>query len=412
VLSRTSGVQLHPTSLPSGTLGRDAYKFVDWLEAAGQTWWQMLPLGPPDRYGSPYKSASAFAGSPQLLEKPNAPVSKSEELDFVEAQGFWASDWKKFGPRGAVADQVRFQREWTALRSYANDRGVRLMGDIAIYVAPGSADHRAHPDLFQDGFVAGVPPDAYSDTGQLWGNPLYDWPSLRRRRYGWWTERLRRTFEMFDLARIDHFRGFVAYWAVPEADSDARAGSWKRGPGRALFEHAASALDLPVDGLPLLAEDLGVITPPVDRLRQSLDLPGMRVLQFGFDPSDPRGPHRPENLVEDVAVYTATHDSDTAIGWYESLPAERRAEVDMELSRRGIGERAIQWALIRLAWESPARMAMTQAQDVLGLGSEGRMNVPGTKGGSWKWRAEAGAFKPVMAKQLRAITEAAGRLLS
>jgi 4-alpha-glucanotransferase len=344
-----------------------------------------------------------------LLDKPTAPVSKDEELDFLEAQGFWAHDWKRFGPRGAIADQVRFQREWTALREYANERDVRLMGDIAIYVAPGSADHRAHPELFQSGLVAGVPPDAYSDTGQLWGNPLYDWPALRSRRYGWWTERLRRTFEMFDLARIDHFRAFVAYWAVPEGDSDARNGSWKRGPGRALFEHAATSLGLPVDGLPLLAEYLGVITPPVDRLRQSLDLPGMRVLQFGFDPSDPHGPHRPENLVEDVAVYTATHDSDTVIGWYESLPAERRYEVDGVLSSRGIDERAIQWAMIRLAWQSPGRIAMTQAQDVLGLGSEGRMNMPGTKGGSWRWQAEKNAFRPVLAKQLRAITDPAGR---
>jgi 4-alpha-glucanotransferase len=401
--TRTSGVQLHPTSLPSGTLGRDAYAFVDWLAEAGQTWWQMLPLGPPDRYGSPYKSASAFAASPLLLGAPGARVSQSEVLDFVERQGAWARDWDALGPRDALIDQVRFEREWTELRSYCADRGVRLMGDIAIYVAPGSVDQRAHPELFQDGLQAGVPPDAFTDLGQLWGNPLYDWPALQRRGYRWWVDRFRRTFELFDLARIDHFRGFVAYWAVPADASDARGGTWKRGPGRAVFDAAQRELG----DLPLLAEDLGVITPAVTRLRQSLGLPGMRVLQWGFDPDDPRGPHRPENHTEDSVVYTGTHDSDTVRGWYESLPSDQRAAVD-----EALGDRSAEpwWGLIELAWSSPARMAMCQAQDVLGLGSEARMNMPGTKGGSWKWRLDDGALTSDMAKRLRSLTEAAGRL--
>ena len=321
---RTSGVQLHPTSLPNGTLGPDAFAFVDWLAEAGQTWWQMLPLGPPDRYGSPYKSASAFAASPELLFAPGARVSQSEVIDFVDRQGWWAEEWGRLGPRDALIDQVRFEREWTELRTYCADRGVRLMGDIAIYVAPGSVDQRAHPELFQDGLVAGVPPDAFTDLGQLWGNPLYDWPALQRRGYRWWVERFRRTFELFDLARIDHFRGFVAYWAVPADDDDARGGTWKRGPGRAVFDAALKELG----ELPLVAEDLGVITPAVTRLRQSLGLPGMRVLQFGFDPSDPRGPHRPENHTEDSVVYTGTHDSDTIRGWYDSLPGDQRAAVE------------------------------------------------------------------------------------
>src|SRR3954468_11424884 len=199
-LPRSSGVQLHPTSLPGGRLGKDAYAFVDWLAAAGQSWWQMLPLGPPDRYGSPYKAKSAFAAWPGLLAEPRAKVSREAELDFRERNAFWIEDWARAG--GAVADQVRFDREWSELRRYALDRGVRLIGDVPIYVAPGSADHRAHPALFRDDAVAGVPPDAYTDKGQLWGNPLYRWPALQQRGYRWWTERFRRVFDLYDLARI------------------------------------------------------------------------------------------------------------------------------------------------------------------------------------------------------------------
>ena len=283
-------MQLHPTSLPGGRLGRPAFAWVDWLAEAGQQWWQMLPLGPPDRHRSPYKAASAFAAWPGLLGEPAAPVTKAEELDFRERERAWIEDWARFGPRGAIADQVRFDREWAALRAYAADRGVKIIGDVPIYVAPGSADHRAHPELFQDGAVAGTPPDAYTDKGQLWGNPLYDWPAMQRRGYRWWTARLERTFELFDLARIDHFRGFVAYWAVPKGARHALSGSWKRGPGRAVFDAAARALDRE---LPLIAEDLGVITPAVERLRDGLGYPGMVIVQFGFNPRRPAQPPRP-----------------------------------------------------------------------------------------------------------------------
>ena len=258
---RSAGVQLHPTSLPAGRLGDDALRFVDWLADAGQSWWQMLPLGPPDRARSPYKAASAFAAWRGLLADPAAPVCDDDIEAFRAAESFWIADWEAVaGGRRAVADQVRFAREWGALRAYAAERGVRLIGDVPIYVAPGSADHRAHPELFVGGEVAGVPPDALSETGQLWGNPLYDWPALQRRDYRWWTERLRRTFAMFDVTRIDHFRGFVAYWAVPADASDARGGRWRRGPGRAVFDAAARSLG----ELPVIAEDLGVITEPVD----------------------------------------------------------------------------------------------------------------------------------------------------
>jgi 4-alpha-glucanotransferase len=345
-LPRSSGVQLHPTSLPSGRLGREAHRFVDWLADAGQSWWQMLPLGPPDRHGSPYKSASAFAAWPGLLAQPRAPVPRDAELDFRERNAYWIGDW-----RGSVADQVRFDREWAALRAHAEERGVKLIGDVPIYVAPGSADHRAHPEIFRDDAVAGTPPDAYTDKGQLWGNPLYDWPALRRRGYRWWTERFRRTFELYDVARIDHFRGFVSYWEVPKGARHALSGRWHRGPGRAPFDAARETLG----DLPLIAEDLGVITAAVTSLRKSLGLPGMAVLQFGFSSGDPHNVHHPANHAEDVVVYTGTHDNDTVRGWYDSLPGDVRAEVDAEIDRCGVRERAAHWSLIRLAFASPAR---------------------------------------------------------
>src|SRR5580765_4105358 len=204
-LPRSSGVLLHPTSLPNGVLDREAYRFVDWLAAAGQSWWQLLPLGPPDDYGSPYRSASAFAAWSGLLANPRARVTRAERDAFRERNEGWALDWEWFAGDDALDDQVRFEREWTALRTYARERGVSLIGDVPIYVAPGSADHLAHPELFQEGEVAGVPPDAFTAAGQLWGNPLYDWAAHRREGYVWWTERFRRTFELFDVVRIDHF---------------------------------------------------------------------------------------------------------------------------------------------------------------------------------------------------------------
>jgi 4-alpha-glucanotransferase len=404
-LPRSSGVQLHLTSLPGGRLGDDAYRFVDWLHEAGQTWWQMLPLGPPDRAGSPYKAKSAFASWRGLLADPGAPVSASEEADFRERETYWIDAWAAVaGGRRAVLDQVRFDREWSALRAYAASAGVRLIGDVPIYVAPGGADERAWPELFQDGAQAGVPPDAYTDKGQLWGNPLYDWPRLQRDRYRWWVQRLRRTFALFDLARIDHFRGFVAYWSVPAGARDARAGRWRRGPGRAVFDAAAAELG----SLPIIAEDLGVITPAVERLRDDLGLPGMLVPQFGFDPEDPEGPHRMEHHRARAIVYASTHDSDTVRGWYECLPDIQRVEVDAATARYHDPEPW--WRFLRLAASSPAEVSMVQAQDVLGLGSEARMNVPGRATGSWRWRMERDALTREHARRLRAMTEEAGRL--
>jgi 4-alpha-glucanotransferase len=408
-IPRSSGVQLHLTSLPGGRLGPEAYSFVDWLQAAGQSWWQTLPLGPPDEYRSPYKSASAFAAWNGFLAEPDAEVTAEEEAAFRERHGFWVADWEAYAGEGAVADQVRFDREWGALRAYAQERGVHLIGDVPIYVAPDGADHRAHPELFREGVVSGAPPDAYSEKGQLWANPVYDWPAVRRRRYRWWTERFGRTFDLFDLARIDHFRGFVSYWAVPEDAPDASHGTWARGPGKAVFDAAARDLGYEAGGLPLIAEDLGVITPAVERLRDGLELPGMVVLQFAFDPEDPDGPHWPKNHHEHQVLYTGTHDNDTLRGWWESIPQAHRDNADEAIDAAGAREDEPWWSLVHLAQTSPAALCMVQVQDLLGLGAEARMNVPGESGSSWRFALEPGQLTAEHAERLRVMTREAGR---
>jgi 4-alpha-glucanotransferase len=411
ITTRNSGILLHITSLPGATLGREARRFVDWLAEAGQSWWQVLPVSPPDRHRSPYKAASAFAGWPGLLSAPRARVTAGEAAAFREREAYWIEDWVRLA-RGRrdelLADQVRFDREWRALREYAAARGVRVMGDVAIYVAPGSVDHRAHPALFNDALVAGVPPDAFSSLGQRWGNPVYDWPAIRRDGYRWWIERLRRNAALFDAVRLDHFRGFVSYWGVPADAPDARSGRWIRGPGRGLFDAVGAELG---SGLPLVAEDLGVITPAVEALRDELDLPGMLVLQFGFGPGAERAsPHAPANHLERRVVYTGTHDHDTAAGWYAGVDESERRRFDDACAQRGIDDPEPWWRMVRLCLDSHAGLAIVQAQDILGLGSEARMNVPGRERGNWRWQLPARALTPGLAARLRDATEAAGRL--
>ena len=396
-LSRSSGILLHPTSLPDGRLGEHAYAFVDWLAAAGQSWWQVLPLGPPDEFGSPYKSASAFAGWSGLLADPEAEVEPEELEAFVAREAYWIEDWATFAGGDAIADQVRFAREWSALRTYAAERGVRLIGDLPIDVAPGSADHVSHPQLFLTDVVAGVPPDAFTKDGQLWGNPLFDWPALRAQGFRWWIERFRRTFDLVDLTRADHFRAFVAYWAVPTDAATARFGRWRPGPGRKFFDAVRAELG----DLPLIAEDLGVITEAVERLRDELGLPGMHVVQWAFSGAA-SSPHRLENHRENGAVYTGTHDNDTAAGWWSSLSAAERAATGLDPAEPA-------WSLIELAYSSVAALAIVPMQDVLGLGSDARMNTPGVGTGNWTGRLEPGAAGDELAARLREAAEAAGR---
>ncbi|MGE5273139.1 MAG: 4-alpha-glucanotransferase [Verrucomicrobiota bacterium] len=397
-IERSSGVLLHVSSLPGGRLGPEAYRFVDWLVDAGQSWWALLPLSPPDSTGSPYASPSAFAAHPGFLERPTATVTADELEAFVARQRYWIADWAAFAGRGAIADQVRFEREWSSLHRYAAEGGVRLFGDVPIYVAQRGADVASHTELFQTGFVAAAPPDSLSALGQRWGNPLYDWHAMREQGYRWWIERFRRTFEFFDVVRIDHFRGFVAYWAVPEHHATAEHGRFRRGPGADLFRAAERELG----PLPLVAEDLGVITPPVERLREELGIPGMVVMQFGYD-GPPTNPHRLENHVRRSVVYVATHDCDTAVGWWRTLPGRIR-------QASGLPGTEPNWELIGAALSSRAELAIIQAQDVLGLGSEARMNMPGTTDGNWSWRLRRGQLTKALAARLREATAACGRL--
>jgi 4-alpha-glucanotransferase len=396
-LRRSSGILLHPTSLPSGKLDREAYRFVDWLAAAGQSWWQVLPLGPPDEQGSPYRSPSAFAASPELLARPEARVTATEVEDFVARHPYWTGVWAGFAGEDAIADQVRFEREWRALRSYAAGRGVRLIGDLPIYVSDAGADLAGSPELFERGEVAGAPPDALNASGQRWGNPLYDWPVHRATGYRWWRERFRRTFELVDLSRIDHFRGFVSYWAIPARNTTAKQGHWRPGPGAELFR----AVERELGDLPLIAEDLGHITPPVYRLRDELGLPGMVVLLWAFR-SGRHNPHRVENHRRNSVVYTSTHDTDTAVGWFSRLARRQRAATGLDPAEPS-------WGLIELAYGSPAELAIVPAQDVLGLGSEARMNRPGVTEGNWRWRLERGTLTSALARRLRRLAEQHGR---
>jgi 4-alpha-glucanotransferase len=421
-LPRSSGIFLHPTSLPEGRLGDDAYRFVDWLEAAGQSWWQVLPLGPPDEFGSPYRTTSAFAGSPGLLAEPKASVTQEEIEAFVARHPYWIGEWARFaGPGagsptrnesggeirdhacrpdfapGAIADQVRFEREWNALRSYARERGVRLIGDVPIYVSDVGTDVEAWPELFAKGEVAGAPPDALSSNGQHWGNPLYEWPAHRATGYRWWVERFNRALELVDVSRIDHFRGFVSYWAIPESHKTARRGTWKRGPGADLFHAIEDALG----DLPVIAEDLGVITPAVRRLRDELGLPGMAVLLWAFGRARDN-PHALRNHRENQVVYTSTHDTDTVVGWFASLKKREREAT-------GLDPREPHWGMIELALGSRAALAIFPAQDVLGLGSEARMNRPGEVEGNWSWRLRRGQLTDAHASRLRERVEATSR---
>lgn len=396
--ARAGGVLLHVSSLPDGRIGPSAYAFVDWLEEAGQSWWQLLPLGPRDAVGSPFNSSSAFAAGSEFLGEPAAPVSGAEVAAFCAAHSYWACDWERFAGRSALEDQVRFEREWRALRAYARGRGVALIGDLPFSLASGGAEARSHPELFLGGLRAGAPPDPLAPGGQLWGSLLHDWPAIRRRGYRFFVERIRRGLELADWLRVDHFRGYVAAWAVPEAAPDASYGRWRRGPGGAPFR----AVSASIGSLPLIAEDLGVITKPVERLRESLGLPGSAVLQFGFA-GGPRNPHRPGAIDENMVVYTGTHDLDTTLGWWRGLSQAERV-------RTGLDPTQPHWSLIELAYASRARLAIIPAQDLLGLGSEARMNVPGTTEGNWRWRLEAGALTSALASRLRALSAATGRL--
>jgi len=489
--ARASGILLHPTSLPgpgTGDLGEQAFRFVDWLEYAEQSLWQLLPLVAVNEGGSPYNALSAFAGNPLLVspaelvihgllaEEDAAPPEEldGDELDFPAVlrwkddvlraaqrvlredeelradfaayraeEAAWLDDYALFralrdahggvpwtewpaplrgrepnaleeARHALVAEierhayaQYLFDLQWSAVRGYANEHGIRIVGDLPIFVAHDSADVWAHPELFtldesgQPTVVSGVPPDYFSATGQRWGNPLYRWDVLKQAGYRWWIDRFRRTLEMVDVVRIDHFRGFESYWEVPGDADTAIQGRWMPGPGRDLFDAVRAELG----ELPVIAEDLGIITSEVERLRDDLGLPGMRVLQFAFGGDDPANPHLPGNYVHNTVAYTGTHDNDTCLGWYADADTDSRRQVQALTG----GEGEMSWRMVKAVLRSDAGWAVVPLQDVLGLGGQARMNTPGVAEGNWSWRLRAGTLTPELARRLAALVRSTGR---
>jgi 4-alpha-glucanotransferase len=490
---RSSGVLLHPTSLAAGPqngdLGGDARRFVDFLADAGQSWWQMLPVGPAGFGGSPYSAQSAFAGNPMLVSldrlvedgllpaaDPAAPrlqqlraafaafarrggdadleAFRSESAGWLEDFALYRAlkrahgevEWTRWpaplrdrdpaalaAARATFADEIayvhfvewRFWRDFAAIRAYAHARGVALIGDIPIFTAHDSADVWQHRALFtldpatgEPSLVAGVPPDYFSETGQRWGNPLYRWDRMREHGFAWWIDRFRAMLSAFDATRIDHFIGFRRYWEIPGDEATAVKGQWREGPGEAFFDAVLAALG----ELPLIAEDLGAVTADVTALRDRYRLPGIKVLQFAFAADSATSDFLPHNYPRRAVVYTGTHDNDTTAGWYFDRGGPTRSPEDTEAERRRVRRylglpvdhdgRDIHWHMIRLALASVANIAIVPAQDILGLGSEARMNRPGTDRGNWRFRLSPGALTPALAARLRDLTETYGRLLA
>jgi 4-alpha-glucanotransferase len=454
--SRRAGVLLHVTSLPGGTLGNEAFRFVDFLADAGCSVWQVLPLVPThEEDGSPYNALSAMAGSPELIDRERAVeqglgdahlLGPEHQRDFeawAEGQQDWLDAYVEFmalrelqdhakwptwepGLRdrdrlrvaealASLAEEVltlRFEQwvfavQWRELREYAAARGVLLFGDLPIFVSLDSADVWASRQLFelddqgQPTTVTGCPPDYFAADGQRWNNPHYDWEAMAADGFAWWRRRIERQRELFDLVRIDHFRGFEAAWHIPAAAATAREGRWVAAPGR---EVLAALVETAGPGT-LVAEDLGVITPEVDELRRFAGLPGMKVLQFAFD-DNPDNPHLPHRHEEQSVVYTGTHDNDTTVGWWAGLDEGARDQVRAALPEP---DEPMPWGLVRLAFASTAQLAVVPAQDLLALDSEGRMNTPGTASGNWAWQAPAGVFDAALAARVRALVEDSNR---
>ena len=491
---RAAGILMPISSLPSeygiGCFSKSAYEFVDWLKKAGQSYWQILPLGPTSYGDSPYQSFSTFAGNPYfisleaLVEEGVLTKAECEAVDwgkakgsidykkiyegrypllrkayerskvhenaeyqkFVEENSWWLSDyalfmavkdrfdgveWKlwaddiklRWGPamdyyREELYFDIEFQQymqfkfyeQWMQLKAYANKKGIQIIGDIPIYVAMDSADTWAHPELFQldeenvPVAVAGCPPDGFSATGQLWGNPLYNWEAHEAEHFSWWISRIRAQLHNLDILRVDHFRGFEAFWSIPYGEPTAVNGEWVKAPGHALFSAVRDAFE---GNLPIIAEDLGIITPEVEALRDEFGFPGMKVLQFAFDSLD-EGSYLPHRYTSPVCVcYTGTHDNDTTRSWYQTLRPECRDKVRRYTHCNN--DTHFPLDLIGTALASVAAYAIFPLQDVLCVGAEGRMNTPGIGAGNWSWRYQQSALKGELADELRGMTILYGR---
>ena len=496
MFERSSGILFHPTSLPGkygiGTLGKEAYAFIDFLKKSRQKLWQIFPLGPTGYGDSPYQSFSSFAGNPYLIDfdllieahllseedlrdvffgdneeyidygaiynqkypllrkayenfksfdnhemKENLEHFKRENASWLNDYSLyislknhfnglpwneWAHDIKnrEHGAmehyRNELADDIEYHnfiqflffKQWGDVKRYANENGIKIIGDIPIFVAADSSDAWANPEIFlfdeerKPVKVAGVPPDYFSATGQLWGNPLYNWQKLKETNYSWWVERVRANLSTCDIIRIDHFRGFEAYWAVPYGDDTAINGQWEPGPGIDLFNAIKSQLG----ELPIIAEDLGLMTQGVIDLREATGFPGMKILGFAFD-SGEENDYLPHTYTKNCVVYTGTHDNDTLIGWFQKAKEEDRQFARDYLNSRSDDE--IHWDAIRGAWSSVASMAISPVQDFLGLGSEARINTPGVAAGNWQWRLRHGVLTDELAERIAKLTRVYSR---
>lgn len=490
---RKSGILLPASSIPSkygiGTFSKQAYDFIDSLEKAGQSYWQILPLGPTGYGDSPYQSFSTFAGNPyyidleSLIEEGYLTKDDCERCDFgdydeyidyekiylsrfkvlkiafqnsnvvkeadfqnyVRDNSYWLDDyalymavknsfdgksWSEWDEdiklrkpaaieyyREKYAEEVMFYqfqqylfaKQWFALKEYANQKKIQIIGDIPIYVAFDSADTWANPELFQlDDMltpiaVAGCPPDAFSATGQLWGNPLYRWEYHKETDYAWWMKRIAYCYELYDVVRIDHFRGFDEYYSIPFADETAEFGHWEKGPGYDIFK----AMKEKIGNKPVIAEDLGFLTESVIKLVKKTGYPGMKILQFAFDPRE-ESDYLPHNYVANSIVYTGTHDNDTTLGWYNSLSRRDKAFARKYLNIRT--NKDVQWEFIRAAMASVSETCVIPMQDYLGLGAEARINIPSTLGINWKWRMLPGQFTDELAEHILDMTKLYGRI--
>ena len=494
--NRKSGILMPVASLPGqygiGTFGKEAYEFVDMLALAGQSYWQILPLGPTSYGDSPYQSFSTFAGNPYfidpviLIEKGLLTKKEADSYDFgtkpdridyekiynnrfkmlkkafgrfdadkakgyktfVKNNAFWLDDYALFmaikDSMGGISYlewdekirrrdkktvdiykkkmsaeidfykfvQYEFLTQWRALRKYANDRGIKIIGDIPIYVALDSADTWANPRLFrfdETGYptaVAGCPPDAFTADGQLWGNPLYDWDYHKSTGYKWWIARIRHCFELYDTVRVDHFRAFDAYYSIPYEDETARYGKWVKGPGYSLFK----AINDELGDIDVIAEDLGFITQSVVNLVRRCKYSGMKVLQFAFD-SRSDSDYLPHNYTSDSVVYTGTHDNDTTVAWYKTIKAADRKKALAYMDRTELTTgREISRAFVKLAMSTVSKLCIIPMQDWLALGTEARINYPSTLGNNWVWRMKKGAFSQRLAREIRSITKLYARM--
>ena len=486
---------MHLSSLPSpygiGGMGKAAYEFVDFLEKAGQSFWQLLPICPTSYGDSPYQSFSTYAGNPYFLDleelEREGYLGREEYADidwesrpddinygvlyrkrypvlrraaerfgrrpaadfeaFCRENAYWLEDyalfmalkednggasWQQWAPalcgrepealekakeryRGDTDFwkilQYLFFVQWRKLRDYANKKGIRLIGDLPIYVSMDSVDVWAHPELFQldenkrPREIAGCPPDGFSDTGQLWGNPLFDWTFMARDGYAWWVDRIAYLCRVYDILRIDHFRGFDSYYAIPYGLSDARKGVWRQGPGMELFHAVEKAVGRPR----ISAEDLGFLTDSVRELLKESGFPGMKVLEFAFDSRDANSAdYFPHKYTPNCVAYTGTHDNDTVNGWMETALPKDAAHAKEYLGLTE--EEGYNWGMMRALWKTEADLTVVQAQDLLGLGSESRMNIPSTVGNNWRWRALPGSFTDELALKIREEMSRYGRL--